>query len=222
MAAILTFKFRRNTASGATTSNPTLAAGEPGLETDTGLVKFGDGATAWTSLPYAWVGPTATQTLTNKTLTSPTLTTPTINNGTANNVSENYPVLKAPQEFTTVSATSATGTVNFDANTQGVLYYTTAATANWTLNFRADSTHTLSSILAVGEAITLVFVNTNGATAYYPNAFTIDGVSVTPKWAGGTAPTAGDASALDAYTFTIVKTASTPTYTVLASVVKYA
>ena len=83
MAAILTFKFRRNTASGATTSNPTLAAGEPGLETDTGLVKFGDGATAWTSLPYATVGPTATQTLTNKTLTSPTVNTPTATVGTS-------------------------------------------------------------------------------------------------------------------------------------------
>ena len=132
------------------------------------------------------------------------------------------PILKSPQEVWTVSATAATGAINFDALTQGVLLYTTAATANFTLNFRGDATHTLDSMLAIGSVITVAFLNTNGATAYYPTAFSIDGVAVTPKWAGGFAPTAGDASALDAYTFTIVKTAATPTYTVLASVVKYA
>ncbi len=45
-------KFRRDTASNFTSNNPTLAAGEPGYETDTGKVKIGDGTTAWTSLAY--------------------------------------------------------------------------------------------------------------------------------------------------------------------------
>ena len=45
-------QFRRNTVAGATSSNPTLGAGEPGYETDTGRVKIGDGSTAWISLPY--------------------------------------------------------------------------------------------------------------------------------------------------------------------------
>lgn len=43
---------RRSTAAAATLSNPTLAAGEFGYETDTGKVKVGDGTTAWTSLAY--------------------------------------------------------------------------------------------------------------------------------------------------------------------------
>jgi hypothetical protein len=122
----------------------------------------------------------------------------------------------APEEKTTVTATAATGTVAFDFITQGILYYTTNASANFTLNFRGNGATTLDSIMAVGDAISGVFMNTNGATAYYPTAFQIDGTSVTPKWSGGTAPAAGNASSIDAYSFTIIKTAATPTYTVLA------
>lgn len=52
-------QLRRNTAAGAAASNPTLAQGEPGLETDTGYVKIGDGTTPWNSLPYAASSDTA-------------------------------------------------------------------------------------------------------------------------------------------------------------------
>lgn len=130
--------------------------------------------------------------------------------------------LQSPQEVTTVTATAATGTVNYDASTQADLYYTSNASANFTLNFRGNSSTTLNSILPVGQTATVVFRNTNGATAYYPTAFTIDGTSVTPKWQGGTAPSAGSASAVDVYSFAITKTAATPTYQVFASVVKFA
>lgn len=125
-------------------------------------------------------------------------------------------VLVAPEERYTISATAATGTINFDLVTQGVLYYTTNASGNFTLNFRGNSGTTLNSILAVGDSVSAVFLNTNGGTAYYASAFQIDGTSVTPKWSGGTAPSSGNASAIDAYSFTIIKTAATPTYTVLA------
>lgn len=155
---------------------------------------------------------TGTQTLTNKTLTSPTIDTPTIN----------QPILKSPEERWTVSATAATGTVNFDAITQGVLYYTTNASANWTLNIRGNSGSSLNSILAVGDSITVLFLVTNGSTAYYPTAFQVDGSAVTPKWSGGTAPTAGNANSIDAYTYTIVKTAATPTYTAFAGQARFA
>ena len=81
----------------------------------------------------------------------------------------------------------------------------------------------MNSILGVGQSISVVFLNTNGATAYYPNVFQIDGSAVTPKWSGGTAPSAGNASAIDSYSFSIIKTAATPTYTVLAGgAVKFA
>ncbi len=149
---------------------------------------------------------------TTPTITTPILTAPTLNN----------PILKSPEERTTVSATAATGTINFDAFTQGVLYYTTNATGNWTLNIRGSSSATLSSILEVNDAITVVFLATNGATAYYPTTYQVDGSAVTPKWQNGIAPTAGSASSIDAYSLTIIKTAATPTYTVLASQTKFA
>jgi len=123
-------------------------------------------------------------------------------------------------EGVTVSATAATGTINYDVTTQSVLYYTTDASANWTVNFRGSSGTTLNTAMAVGESITVVFLVTTGATAYYNNAVTIDGTSVTPKWQGGSAPTAGNASSVEAYSYVIVKTASA-TYTVFASRVQF-
>jgi len=48
-------KLRRDTAANWTSVNPVLASGEPGLETDTLKVKYGDGATAWNLLSYPTV-----------------------------------------------------------------------------------------------------------------------------------------------------------------------
>lgn len=132
------------------------------------------------------------------------------------------PIVVSPEERWTVSATAATGTIQFDADTQGVLYYTTTSTGNWTLNVRGSSGTTLASKLAVGDSVTIAFLATN-TTAYYMTALTIDGNAQTVKWSGGTAPSAGNASSTDVYQFTIIKTAVTPTYTVLgAGPVKYA
>jgi hypothetical protein len=63
---------------------------------------------------------------------------------------------------------------------------------------------------------------TNGSVAYLPSGHQIDGTSITPKWAGGSAPTTGNTNSIDVYTYTIVKTAATPTYQLLASVTRYA
>lgn len=54
------FQLRRDTAANWTSVNPTLGPGEPALETDTNKVKYGDGVTAWNSLPYAVSAPSAT------------------------------------------------------------------------------------------------------------------------------------------------------------------
>jgi hypothetical protein len=168
------------------------------------------------------VSKATTDTLTNKTLTSPTINTATIATPTITGGTNTGSVLVSPEERTTVSATAATGTINFDAVTQSVLYYTSNASANWTLNLRGASGTTLSSILAVGDSITLTHLVTQGATAYYNNVLQIDGSTVTPKWQGGLAPTAGNASNVDAYVYTVIKTAATPTYTVFASQTKFA
>lgn len=125
------------------------------------------------------------------------------------------------KEKMTIAASAATGTINYDALTQSVLYYTSDASANWTVNVRGDGSNTLNSIMSTGEALTVVFLVTQGSTAYYNSAFEIDGSSVTPKWQGGSAPTEGTASGIDAYTYNIIKTADA-TFTVLASIADFA
>ena len=123
--------------------------------------------------------------------------------------------------MTTVSATAATGTINFDVKTQGVLYYTTNASANWTLNFRGDGSTALDTLMAIGETRTVTFMATQGSPAYYNNAIQVDGTSVTAKWQGGASPTVGNTGSIDIYTYSIIKTASA-TFTVLASQTRFA
>jgi hypothetical protein len=167
------------------------------------------------------VGRATTDILTNKTLTSPTINTATIATPTITGGTNSTSVLVSPEERTTVAATAATGTVAFDALTQSVLYFTSNASANWTLNIRGNSGTTLNSILATGDAITVTHLVTQGSTAYYNSAVQIDGTSVTPKWQNGAAPSNGSTNSIDAYTYTIIKTASA-TYTVIASQSKFA
>jgi hypothetical protein len=124
-------------------------------------------------------------------------------------------------EVATVSATAATGTINYDVTTQSVLYYTSNASGNFTVNFRGSSGTSLNTIMATGESLSVTFLVTNSATAYYNSAVQVDGSSVTPKWQGGTAPTTGNASSIDSYTYVIIKTASA-TFTVLAAQTKFA
>ena len=154
-----------------------------------------------------------TETLTNKTLTSPTINTATLTN----------PVLIGPEERLSVTSGSATGTINIDTATAGTLYFTGSASSNHAINVRHSSNTSLNNILATGDSITVVWLNTNGATAYYPTRLEVDsatsGVSV--KWQGGTAPSAGNASSIDAYVYNIIKTGSAA-FTVLASQTKFA
>ena len=130
-------------------------------------------------------------------------------------------VLSDAAEVVTVSATAATGTINFDITTQSVLYYTSNASANWTVNFRGSSGTSLNTLMSTGQSMTAAFLVTQGATAYYNSALQIDGSSVTPKWQGGSAPTFGNANGIDVYLYTIIKTASA-TFTVLASQTRFA
>ena len=124
-------------------------------------------------------------------------------------------------ETATISATAATGTINIDFSTNPTVYYTSNATANWTLNVRGTSGVTLNNTLSTGQIATVTFLATNGSTPYRPTVFQVDGSAVTPKWMGGTAPSAGNASSIDAYTLVIIKTGSAA-FTMLASQSRFA
>jgi hypothetical protein len=128
---------------------------------------------------------------------------------------------RAILQTATITAAAPSATTNYDVITQVVQYYTTDATANFTLNFRGDSSISLASYMSVGQSVEVVLLVTNGATPYYPNAFQIDGSAVTPKWITGVAPIAGNANSVDVYTFTIVETAAA-TFTVFATQNKFA
>jgi hypothetical protein len=130
-------------------------------------------------------------------------------------------ILNDTAEVATISATAATGTINYDVTTQSVLYYTSNASANWTVNFRASSGTSLNTAMTTGQSVTVAFLVTQGATAYYNNVVQVDGSTVTPKYQGGTAPAAGNASSVDVYMYTIVKTGSAA-FTVFASQTKFA
>jgi hypothetical protein len=124
-------------------------------------------------------------------------------------------------ENATISATAASGTINFDLLTQSVVYYTANATGNFTVNFRGDASTTLNACMATGDVITCAFMVTNGATAYYNSVTQVDGSTKTGKWLGGAAPTAGNASSVDIYTYTIVKTGASA-FTIFPSQTQFA
>jgi len=192
----------------------TFPNGGPGdltaVSAGTGIsVTSGSGPIPTVAIDSTVATTSGTQTFTNKTLTSPVITEGTMADT----------VIKGLEEDVNIVASAATGTINFDVSTASVWYYTTNATANHTLNFRYSSGTSLNTAMATGDAITLVWLNTNGSTAYYPNVIQIDGNTVTPKVPA--AISAGNASAIDAYSFTIIKTASA-TFTVLETQTKFA
>jgi len=131
------------------------------------------------------------------------------------------PLITGIRETITVSATAATGTINYDTLTQAVLYYTSNASGNWTLNFRGNGSTSLNSIMSTGQSLALTFMATQGATAYYSANIQVDGVSVTPKWQGGFTPSYGNSSSVDVYTYVIIKTGSAA-FSAFASQTKFA
>lgn len=181
------------------------------------------------------VGTSDTQTLTNKTIAFASNTLTGVAGTGAANTFSGANTFTAKQTFSgsttalaelltnasevvTISATAATGTIAYYATTQSVLYYTSNASANWTINLTGASTPvTLDTLLSTGQCITVVHMVTQGATAYYNSSVQVDGTTsgVTTKWLNG-APTGGNVSGVDVYTYTVIKTGSA-TFTVLAS-----
>jgi hypothetical protein len=129
--------------------------------------------------------------------------------------------LTSPEETITLSAVAATGAINIDTLTSAIDIRTANASGNWTINVRGDASTTLDSLMAIGTQVSVVFESPQGATAYYPTAFNVDGSAVVPKWLGGSAPASGNINSNDVYVYTIRKTGAA-TFTALASQSKFA
>ena len=199
-----------NLAPGASTSGVLgVVKGGTGVDTITGIVK-GSGTSALSAATAGtdYVAPS----------TATTFTATQTFSGSSSLLGA---IFSDAAEVATISATAATGTINYDVTSQSVLYYTTNAGGNWTMNFRGSSGTSLNTLMSTGQALTVVFLATQGSPAYYNNAVQVDGNSVTPKWQGGTAPTTGNTSSIDVYVYTIIKTGSAA-FTVLASQSKFA
>ena len=162
----------------------------------------------------------------SETLTNKTLTSPTINNATLAGVTKVEEIIEAAA----VTSFSATGTIIHNVMDQGsVVYYTSAASANWILNVTGSASTSLNNLMTTGQSLTIANLVTNGAgAARYMTSIEIDGSSVTSatKWQNATAPTAGNTSSIDIYSITAMKVANTSTvasaFTVFAAQTRFA
>ena len=125
-------------------------------------------------------------------------------------------------ETVTANSTAINANTTINVLDGSVSLYTANVAANWTLNVRGNSSISLDSIMNSNDSISIAYLATQlGANTFYQSAMQIDGTSVTPRWQGGSAPSAGNAASIDLYSLTIIKTAAN-TYTVLGSQTQYA
>jgi hypothetical protein len=143
-----------------------------------------------------------------------------VGNVTASNV-VSTPIANLPygSEAVTIT-TTAPNTYNLNLLSSSVVLCTANATANTILNIRGNSSITANSLVSVGQSITNTILIKTGASVYTVTTLQIDGANQTINWVNGAVPL-GASNSLVSYTFTAVKTAATPTYTVLGSATRY-
>ena len=90
-------------------------------------------------------------------------------------------------------------------------------------NTDLDGTITVTGSFATSTGYTFTMTATNGTTPFYQTALLVDGATsgVSVKWQNGVAPSAGNTSSIDIYSFTIAKTANA-TFTAFGSQTKFA
>ena len=247
MPAKAVLQHRRDSSSQWTSVNPTLAAGEFGVETDTLNFKIGDGTTAWNDLAYRGFTGIEDQSYGDGLTFNSGTNTLSVDFGTNSDQAlsgahasltsgvhgvtgdvvgttdvqdlSNKAFINFREKFNIVNNNPGATGNNIDISVAAAWYYTQNTDTNFMLNFTSDPN--LNSVLPVGSALTATVFVTNGSTAYYPTEFRVDDVVVTPIWQVSAPPAAGDANSVNAYTFTILKTAATPTYTVFASQTRF-
>lgn len=120
-------------------------------------------------------------------------------------------------ETVNIVAGTSNGNTTVNAIDGSIHYFTSANTGNFTPNIRGDASTTFDSLLAIGQVSTFTIISALGGSSGYCSSLQVDGTTRTLEWTDGSAPTErGGTSGVDAYQFTIIKTAA-DTFTILAS-----
>jgi hypothetical protein len=201
MAVVTQIQIRRGTASEWTSTNPTLASGEQGFETDTNKMKIGNGATAWNSLSYAITGATGTVT----SITAGTgLSGGTITSTGTIAIDSTVATLTGTQTLTNKTLTDAKINLAFDAETAS--YTAVLANNSQVVTMDNASANTFSiptnasvafpigtqiNVLQIGAGQTTIQAVTSGTTSILSTGATAAQPKLRARYSAATCVKAG-------------------------------
>jgi hypothetical protein len=201
MAVVTQIQIRRGTASEWTSTNPTLASGEQGFETDTNKMKIGNGATAWNSLSYAITGAVGTVT----SITAGTgLSGGTITSTGTIAIDSTVATLTGTQTLTNKTLTDAKVNLAFDAETAS--YTAVLANNSQVVTMDNASANTFSiptnasvafpigtqiNVLQIGAGQTTIQATTSGTTSILSTGATAAQPKLRARYSAATCVKAG-------------------------------
>jgi hypothetical protein len=201
MPVVTQIQIRRGTASQWTSTNPTLASGEQGYETDTGKMKIGDGTTAWNSLAYAITGANGTVT----SITAGTgLSGGTITSTGTIAIDSTVATLTGTQTLTNKTLTDAKVNLGFDAETAS--YTAVLANNSQVVTMSNASANTFSiptnasvafpigtqiTVLQIGAGQTTIQAVTSGTTSILSTGATAAAPKLRVQYSAATCLKAG-------------------------------
>ena len=115
-------------------------------------------------------------------------------------------------------STSLNGEFDFLLENGHVQRYSAATGGNYFPDFKVSSGTTLSSIMDVGDVVSVTLIVAS-SSHYCTTGIKIDDSTsnLDIDWVGGAAPSAANGSGFDVYAFTIMKTAATPAYHIIGN-----
>lgn len=138
----------------------------------------------------------------------------------------NYPIFTGTMESVYFTNAAPNGITAMSVSSGSTWFFNANTTANFGINLTASGT--MNNLLGIGQSLTASVIVQNAANGYFltVTGFQIDGVTQLVSgvqslyWQGGATPASGYGNGLDAYTFTVIKTANA-TYTTIASQTRF-
>ena len=117
-------------------------------------------------------------------------------------------------------STSLNGEFDFELENGHIQRYSAATGGNYFPDFRVSSSQSLSSVMDVGDVISVTLIVAS-SSHYCTTGIKIDDSTsnLDIDWVGGSAPSAANGSGFDIYAFTIMKTAATPAYHIIGNAI---